>query len=300
MIHADVLLTASLALLMATLALWRSKVGLFHHQNLNEDERGRIKGFPWNGRAWLHFGGPRNSEGEHVRTIQWVFGWPQAIRFTVVLDGDASDSGNVQVTIAFLFFAFYLGARFPYEHWLRKMLPQEEAREIGFHIHAGSGESPTFHWSVWGAGWSVRGAGYGRSREDPWWKKTHLIFLDDLFLGKAHHDETLIEKVETVIPMPEKNYAATVEIVEARWHRPRWFAKKMLRFHVEIPGGIPFPGKGENSWDCGEDATYGLTARGSTVPEAVGKVVQSVLRNRERYGGRDWRPSTPAPKVVGG
>jgi hypothetical protein len=51
---------------------------------------------------------------------------------------------------------------------------------------------------------------------------------------------------------------------------------------LDIPGGIPHNGKGENSWDCGDDGLWGCG--GDTVEEAIGHAVSSVLRSRRRYG----------------
>lgn len=61
---------------------------------------------------------------------------------------------------------------------------------------------------------------------------------------------------------------------------------------------VPFPGKGENSWDCGEDAIMGAGADEPTPEAAVASVVKSALRNRRRYGGEGWKPEKPAPVLA--
>jgi hypothetical protein len=53
---------------------------------------------------------------------------------------------------------------------------------------------------------------------------------------------------------------------------------------------VPFPGKGENSWDCGEDATHGYYGPAASIEDAVGNLVTSTLKRRRKYGGRDWKP----------
>jgi hypothetical protein len=68
----------------------------------------------------------------------------------------------------------------------------------------------------------------------------------------------------------------------------------MRRANLDIERGVPTPGKGENSWDCGQDATYGLTCPASTVEEALASLRASVMRDRERYGGKDWKPEAVA------
>ena len=98
--------------------------------------------------------------------------------------------------------------------------------------------------------------------------------------------------VPTVVPMPERAYPASVKLFESTWKRPRWFASRMVRAEVKIEKGIPFPGKGENSYDCGDDALFGLTCKADTVEQAIAETVESALRNRRRYGGSvDWQPA---------
>jgi hypothetical protein len=67
----------------------------------------------------------------------------------------------------------------------------------------------------------------------------------------------------------------------------------VLAASVDIPGGIPHPGKGENSWDCGMDGVYGLSCEATTVDEAVAAVHACATKNRERYGGPGWTPKLP-------
>jgi len=115
----------------------------------------------------------------------------------------------------------------------------------------------------------------------------------DFIFGRTTYSEIPISDHKVEIPMPEAVYPATVRLVEAQWRRPRWpfVWYRVRRAEVTPDKGIPFPGKGENSWDCGEDATYSLTCVASTVEESIGKMVESVMRSRLRHGGPKWRPS---------
>ena len=63
--------------------------------------------------------------------------------------------------------------------------------------------------------------------------------------------------------------------------------------------GLRHPGKGENSWDCGEAATSGMSFGTDTVflHDAVGAAVALCLRDRYKNGGYGWRP-VEAPEVV--
>jgi hypothetical protein len=62
-----------------------------------------------------------------------------------------------------------------------------------------------------------------------------------------------------------------------------------MRVDLKIDKGIPHAGKGENSWDCGDDATYGMCCAVKNIAEGVGVLVGSVLHDRVKYGGYgDW------------
>ncbi len=116
----------------------------------------------------------------------------------------------------------------------------------------------------------------------------------DAFFGRAVHTEEELDVVPVEVPMPEGVYLGTCTLKREAWTRPGlWFFPRFVtRGHIEMKDGhgVPHPGKGESSYDCGEDATSGLTCPAESVAEAVGKLVASVLGSRERHGGRGWRP----------
>jgi hypothetical protein len=96
----------------------------------------------------------------------------------------------------------------------------------------------------------------------------------------------------TNIPMPEGNYPSqwTEVTTTTRYTRPlgrlrdRVIGPRTSRYiKLDIPGGIPVEGKGENSWDCGMDGILGSS--GPTIEDAVANCVRSALRRREQYGG---------------
>lgn len=143
-------------------------------------------------------------------------------------------------------------------------------RELRVSVHDG-----TIYWCVWKDphSWS-RADGWRNS----WWN------FKDAFLGKAKYSSEVVEKREVLIPLPEGSYPAKVELSLDRWERPRWRTEVVKRAHIDVEKGLPFPGKGENSYDCGDDAIYGSTFPSETVEEAIGHMVASTLRNRWRYG----------------
>lgn len=128
------------------------------------------------------------------------------------------------------------------------------------------------------------------SRDQPWWRSFGVSRTD--ILGRNRVERTEIDSGAVRVPMPEGNYDATYKTEQ--WVRRHvrypgkardWFGVQSgISTSVDIPGGIPVEGKGENSYDCGMDGTFGITAPGR-VEQVVGTLVGSVQRDRNRYGG---------------
>jgi hypothetical protein len=122
---------------------------------------------------------------------------------------------------------------------------------------------------------------------DPKWMQ-FSVHLDDLLFGKTKYSTRTLEERAIKIAMPEGTYDATAKREASSWLRPRWpwspFSKRRTTVKIEIPGGIGIPGKGENSWDCGDDALFGMSCSADTIEEAIGKVIASALKTRRRYG----------------
>ena len=153
------------------------------------------------------------------------------------------------------------------------------SREIGVSFHNG-----TFWFSLW------KPDGHWSRSEPRWW--SFNFNPADWFLGRRKHSLREIAEHDTEVPMPEASYPAKVTIQERTWKRPRWFATRRLEASIEIPQGVPIPGKGENSWDCGEDSIFGSGSSEPTVAAAVAAVVKSALATRERHGGKNWKPQS--------
>jgi hypothetical protein len=239
----------------------------FHSQNLNDKPGNRQGSKLLNGRAWLH-------AGRYTLGLQWVIG---KIKFgaevQVAPDAEGTLSGNLLLPLI----QVYVHLDAPWGHRLndlcrRKNQKYGNGRAVGFSVHSGA-----LWWNVWADQMEWR-------RGDPKWMNGSFNPAD-FFLGRYRYSKREIERQEVVIPMPEGAYPATVVIEEAEWRRPRWpFPRRRMQADVKIPGGIPHQGKGENAWDCGDDATFGLGCSARTVPEAIGEVVAVCLKDRRSYG----------------
>ena len=82
-------------------------------------------------------------------------------------------------------------------------------------------------------------------------------------------------------------YHGTAERAHSTW-KNRFRTIERDDYTISMTEGIPFPGKGENSWDCGDDAYYGFG--GSTIDKAVANIVTATIQDRTRHGGPNWRP----------
>lgn len=267
-----------------------------HWQNLDEDRAHRVKGRGWrHGRAWLDVG-PMNETKWPCRPWNFGISWVLAqlghnwFGASVALgegDSDAELQASVQVPGA----ALYLHADTPLTRKLTGLLCRKKthgyrtAKELRLSI----GRHPlTLRSKIWTDPWSEDDA--------PKWRDLY-IELRPLIFGRAKYHREVIEEREVLIPMPERAYPATAVLTECTWTHQRfgWPRKRVVRVELEVPGGIPVPGKGENAWDCGDDATLGMTTPADSIPEGIAHLVQSLLTKRERYGGRHWAP----PVTVG-
>ena len=237
-----------------------------HWQDLNDSP---IKKYWKHGRAWIGW---------------FSFEWSIPTHFWHFSFGVNGGDGNNKLTFSFAvgIFSIHMDCNFwsfPFGHWstyLDKPIFLHEEREFEFSIHDSG-----IWWKIWGdpmGGWS---------RDMAYHLTTHSFHPIDFFFGQPKYSNEILEKGETLIPMLEGSYPATYELFVSTWKRPRSFFKKQLkRITINIPKGIPHEGKGENSWDCGEDGTFGITCLANNLEEGIGTLVGSCLRDRKKYGGK--------------
>ena len=131
----------------------------------------------------------------------------------------------------------------------------------------------------------------------------------DFLLGKPKYTTKDLEVHMAAVPMPEGSYPVQVTIFESTWKRPRWpWPRKMIRTTTDVmpnkygspdgrkpgDGMIPYPGKGESSWDCGQSGSSSSTAPCKTVKEAIEEFRKYIMGRRTRHGsGEAWRPEPP-------
>ena len=115
-----------------------------------------------------------------------------------------------------------------------------------------------------------------------------------LFGGLECRCETLDSR-EVHIPMDNQLFPAKWSLQHRWWKRPRlpWVSKHELASDLRVNDPPQFAGKGENSWDCGNEGISGMGSKELTPAGAVGDYVKAVLKRREKYG--DPHEEIPAP-----
>lgn len=264
----------------------------WHWQNLDKDRQGRTKGRGWkHGRASFTFradpeqGKDRNSIGVGV---EWVlrFRPKQPIHARIALGG-GDNADELEGHVGLLGSTIYGSLDSPLARNLSDTLCQsgerydtDRERELSFRV-----DGDTLWWRVWTNPdmWT---------RDRPRWRDGYFDAADFL-LGRTRYEKKVLESRDVLIPMPEKAYPAKAELELCTWTRRRfdWPVKRIVRAHIKVESGVPHPGKGENAWDCGEDATYALTTPAETIEDGIAKFVHIVLRDRRRYGGANWMPA---------
>lgn len=141
-------------------------------------------------------------------------------------------------------------------------------------------------WRRWAISWQLWTDPHEWSTQTPRWRDGTIDLVEAL-IGRRRAHVTTLSTHAVAIPMPERTYPATVELKEhVSWPARLPFWKRTSRFaHIDIPGGIGFPGKGENAYDIDDDAIFALSRSAETVEDAIGATVAAVMRNRMKYGG---------------
>lgn len=228
-----------------------------HSQTL--DKHGRW----WrHGRAWLNWGVRKLCVEWSLRTDSHFgvsFSWKHM---------DALWSISVEVPLLFWYLSYNNG---------RCWYDQERGLSLRWFLSG-------FHWRVWAPidSWN---------RQTPRWRDGSWYPLDTL-LGRSRYHEEPIGDGEIHVEMPEGVYVGTYTKYAVRRKRPRWpVVKRQTRFEVRFPDPIPEPGKGENSWDIEDTATYEVSMFADDPAEVASRIRYHIQRVRKWYGGDGWVPS---------
>lgn len=134
-------------------------------------------------------------------------------------------------------------------------------------------------WTIWLTPWGRWGEWRKR---DPWWIRGVSLNFQRLVLGQRVYVAEELALVPCHVPMPEGNYSAVAKVQRVTRGFARWWKRTGQEVDLSIPKGIPFAGKGENSWDCGDDGLFGIG--GDSIDNAIQRARDAVTERRRRYG----------------
>lgn len=186
-------------------------------------------------------------------------------------------------------FGVYLSVSLPIFAKLRDAIIKAWPLDRQSYSFSGRDFSITFHdHAVW---WSVGADDMGWSSGTPRWRHGGWHPLGH---NMRQGEPELLEERPILVPMEERSYRGKAKLERTRWgftKLPRMFDRIDYHVTIDMEKGeqVPFPGKGENSYDCGMDGAFGMSCRASSIEEGVGHLVGSVMRDRKRYGGTNWK-----------
>ena len=248
-------------------------------QNLTKDDN---KGkFPFQGRAWWSFGGDKVTKGGeswfadcHCLSLEWNLGrWAPSYYF------EFENAIEKQFSLGFWLIGMqlYVSLESPKIYKLLKQSPSKilPGRLCLYYYNN------ALWFSLWGDSWES-------NRDDPWWRKMYSFHFDDFFLGKSMYSCTEGVPLFELFEMDGKSYLCKATAQTQTWKRPRWRAslRKSIKISFDEQTSNPpeFSGKGENSWDCGDDAIWCSSYNSDCIRGAVDLYKQDVMKNREKYG----------------
>lgn len=179
----------------------------------------------------------------------------------------------------------------------KKLKRSKRTRDNGW-IRTGERDiSLRFHnYSMW---WNIWRDDSSWSSDTPRWRHGHLDFVR-LLKGKDVVDSEVVFSGSEEVEMPEGKYKCKIEYTKFTRKYKRWWSNSWHRFNFEfgydneegvwVSTPVPHWGKGESSYDCGIDGTYSISLGSgvNNLDEAKLRVVESCLRDREKYGKVDF------------
>lgn len=250
-------------------------------------------GHGWrNGRAWMHVYVGHPDKGKKLPTVgvQWtIFKKHHSVGISLVCGSGDSDR-DIDFSIRIPGFGLYLSLEgiLPFQFFNPgSKYPSSRMLSVAWHSE-----------SLWFCLWADPDETDYRV---PFWhpcskNRTPVIHPLDILFGKLEFSSEKLDEQPGEVVLPEGTYPVQVVLEKRTWQRPRLPWKKKTRISTEVISahGLPIPGKGENGWDCGEDAYYSVGTSETTLEGAVRVAAEKVLETRRSRGGEGWQPQEKA------
>lgn len=218
-----------------------------------------------------------------------------------ITHGEAGDQEATRLRVGCLFFDLYLKFRLPsWTYFKRKCIATWDNNREFYLVQ---GRHYGFYFYDWAFVWNFHAKVFESSSSDPWWMRQY-IHIDDFFLGRP---ELLTDDLMSAEDIYFKMGTKEFKIDSIKWERCRRFRRHIpyslyhqtwYRVEIKIDQPPMRAGKGENSWDCGDDGIFGMSREwqgtnpnylnyDQCIKEAVQLYVESVTEDAKRYGGSD-------------
>jgi len=248
----------------------------------------------FNKRKWWPIG------NNHSISIE-VAGWKSTPHIIFLIE---PDERKVRFSLA-LGFAVYISLNgwiprswFPTMSYTKGGDRYPEEREISLKIHGGH-----FWWNFWVSDdWSSW-------TKNKTWRKGNFDFMG-MLKGKHKYERREADRRQFLLPFLEGLYNVEVIKFDRTDSYTHWPTRRMVSWEVragyyEGPPNeanwkdkpIPVEGKGENSWDCDEDATWSISFPGPPYKKDLNTPYlaalyfwHSMMKSREQRGSAKWIP----------
>jgi hypothetical protein len=264
--------------------------GLIHwwFQNLNDNPRDKRL-------FWF-----RGSIGPNYRSnwLKYEIASGPALRLKYQHGEAGDDDCSSCISIGLGFVTAYLTFNLPSSwYFKRKSVATWDNNKEFYFI---DGRDYGFYLFEWAFVWSLHAKINESSSSDPWWMRQY-IRLDDLVLGRV---EVLKDDLTSIDNIAFKIGNAEFLMNSIAWYRYRRFRRFIpySLYHqssISVDMKIDKPpmrrGKGENSWDCDDDGSFGLHTgwkfesptwqnRDKCAELAVRYYVDSAKKEAKKYG----------------
>jgi hypothetical protein len=251
----------------------------WHAQNLNKRQN-EPDGPAWrHGRAWLYWYGRQPELSRLTFTVEWCCRWRTWPKSGLEINQTFGDDYDLSTTFALP----GIGSLYTHISGLFPRKWKADAKSFSVSLYE-EYLWVEFFWTDPGMTWGKNKNRFPAFRLSFDWKSF-------LFGKQQYRLEQLVDWRDITIPMPEGTYPARYRIERRTWWRKRWL-RKLIRVSadIDIPGGVPVPGKEEDSWNCGEDAIMKMGCSECDEASVIAAVVKSALSTRARYETVNWTP----------
>ena len=258
----------------------------FWFQNLNES-----------GKRWFEFRGAIYSG---AKTLFSYSAWSgPSLKLQYTHGSNDGEKSTIYVGLGFMTLCFSVNLP---ESWYFKrkcIATWDNNREF----YLTDGREYGFYFYNWAFVWHWHKKVNESGGKQPWYRDIYF-HIDDFFLGKTEYFTRDLTDVENVkFKLGGKEFTMnSIKWMDATWFRRRipiaLYAQRMVKVDMKIDKPPMRAGKGENSWDCGDDGTFGSHGpwrhvrptwmnRAEIAKLAVEDYVKSVLKDAKKYGRGD-------------